>query len=304
VLQQITKDNFNLLLGQFSTKELENLVGKFPYFQQAHVLLAKKYQQENNPSFDEQLQLAALYTQDRELLFALFNQRDVSPVYEPSVVILPSPIELPKEEAAEQEIGVVSEEDSFEVVVSTQEIVAAQEEEIVEVFVETKEDISSPQIEENIQAEEPVVEVKEVFIVNQPHTFGEWLTAFNKVDIVKQEEVIAPPPSDDLAEPDKELEQLYLSNLPLQELVEEETHYSKGLERFIEEQKLKHKPQGIKTANENDLAPELITETMARVYEAQKKYAKAIRAYEILAMRYPEKNDFFAARISELKTNI
>ena len=55
---------------------------------------------------------------------------------------------------------------------------------------------------------------------------------------------------------------------------------------------------------ENELAPELITETMAKVYEMQKKYTKASRCYEILGLKYPEKNDFFAARINYLKNII
>jgi hypothetical protein len=47
--------------------------------------------------------------------------------------------------------------------------------------------------------------------------------------------------------------------------------------------------------------PGLMTETLARVYMEQKKYAKAIQAYEILILKYPEKSVFFANRISEIK---
>jgi tetratricopeptide (TPR) repeat protein len=45
----------------------------------------------------------------------------------------------------------------------------------------------------------------------------------------------------------------------------------------------------------------LMTETLARVYLEQKKYQKAIQAYEILILKYPEKSSFFADRISEIK---
>jgi hypothetical protein len=45
----------------------------------------------------------------------------------------------------------------------------------------------------------------------------------------------------------------------------------------------------------------LMTETLARVYLEQKKYQKAIQAYEILILKYPEKSTFFADRISEVK---
>ncbi len=45
----------------------------------------------------------------------------------------------------------------------------------------------------------------------------------------------------------------------------------------------------------------LMTETLAKVYLEQKKYTKAIQAYEILILKYPEKSSFFAHRILDIK---
>ena len=45
----------------------------------------------------------------------------------------------------------------------------------------------------------------------------------------------------------------------------------------------------------------LMTETLAKVYLEQKKYNKAMQAYEILILKYPEKSSFFADRINEIK---
>ena len=45
----------------------------------------------------------------------------------------------------------------------------------------------------------------------------------------------------------------------------------------------------------------LMTETLAKVYLEQKKFSKAIQAYEILILKYPEKSSFFADRISDIK---
>ena len=42
---------------------------------------------------------------------------------------------------------------------------------------------------------------------------------------------------------------------------------------------------------------ELMTETLARVYLEQKQYKKAIQAFKILSLKYPEKSGFFADRI-------
>lgn len=306
---QLNKDNFNHTLARFSTSELENLLEKFPYFQQAHLLLAKKYQQQSNPKFDQQLQLAALYTQDRELLFSIFNEKEISvpfivqqQVEEIAEHTLPENPSHDEKSLVEEEREPVIAEPILEE--TKQEFESAPEEKLKEVTEQEEIEVVSMEYEPVIIAEDG--ERGNEFSVSEPHTFDEWLHAFSSTETpkleFKQDEIPVEP-----EKMDEELEKLYLTNIPvnLQELVEEETHYSKGLDKFIEEQIQKHKAPGIKMpAYENELAPELITETMAKVYEMQKKYSKAIRCYEILALKYPEKNDFFAARINYLKNII
>ena len=46
---------------------------------------------------------------------------------------------------------------------------------------------------------------------------------------------------------------------------------------------------------------ELMTETLAKIFVKQKKYTKALQAYEILRLKYPEKNSFFANQIKAIK---
>lgn len=299
---QLNKENFNQTLTRFSTSELENLVEKFPYFQQAHLLLAKKYQQQSNPKFDQQLQIAALYTPDRELLYSIFNEKNAATSFETPVAFREEP---------KQEITVKEEATVTEPVLEIAE--EREEEEKVELAPQVAEEKPVEEIAAAEQETEPVIipkegaeETKAEFSVSESHTFEEWLQAFSKTEAPKfefaQEEIPV-----ETEKQDEELEKLYLTNIPvnLQELVEEETNYSKGLDKFIEEQIQKHRAPTVRMpVYENELAPELITETMAKVYEMQKKYTKAIRCYEILGLKYPEKNDFFAARINYLKNII
>jgi len=46
---------------------------------------------------------------------------------------------------------------------------------------------------------------------------------------------------------------------------------------------------------------ELMTETLAKIYLKQQKYKKAIDAFKILSLKYPEKNAFFADQIKKIK---
>ncbi|MFV0236960.1 MAG: hypothetical protein ACK5HU_00290, partial [Flavobacteriales bacterium] len=50
------------------------------------------------------------------------------------------------------------------------------------------------------------------------------------------------------------------------------------------------------TENQN-----LMTETLANIYVEQKKYSKAIQAFKILSLKYPEKSGFFADQIKAIK---
>jgi tetratricopeptide (TPR) repeat protein len=46
---------------------------------------------------------------------------------------------------------------------------------------------------------------------------------------------------------------------------------------------------------------ELITETLALIYFEQKKYDEAIKAFQKLSLKYPEKSVYFASRIKEIE---
>lgn len=53
-----------------------------------------------------------------------------------------------------------------------------------------------------------------------------------------------------------------------------------------------------KSVNEDS---DMVTETLARIYEKQGNIAKAIRAYQKLSLKYPEKSLYFASLIENLK---
>jgi hypothetical protein len=53
--------------------------------------------------------------------------------------------------------------------------------------------------------------------------------------------------------------------------------------------------------SETKIKDELITETLAKIYVKQEKFNKAIKAYDILSLKYPKKSSFFADQINDIK---
>ena len=120
------------------------------------------------------------------------------------------------------------------------------------------------------------------FDKNETHSFSEWLQLAKIAPIVREE-------TEKQMNVSSELEKKF-------DLIE----------KFIE---LNPKiPQAkdatavpINIAKSNETPSSIMTETLAQIYLEQKKYSKAIQAYEILILKYPEKSSFFADRIKNIK---
>ncbi|RUA16797.1 MAG: hypothetical protein DSY83_05190, partial [Flavobacteriia bacterium] len=118
------------------------------------------------------------------------------------------------------------------------------------------------------------------FTKKEKHSFTEWLQLTSKTEEVETEENVM-----------EELERKKKFEL---------------LDRFIQknpkivpQENIKPKVN-IKESTKFD-KNELMTETLAKVYLEQKKYKKAIQAYKILSLKYPEKSGFFADQIQAVK---
>lgn len=56
-----------------------------------------------------------------------------------------------------------------------------------------------------------------------------------------------------------------------------------------------------KTDDEINVTDSIFTESLANIYIKQKQYSKAIRIFEKLNLKYPEKSSYFANRIENIK---
>ncbi|MEP6931021.1 MAG: hypothetical protein ABI850_13445, partial [Flavobacterium sp.] len=156
--------------------------------------------------------------------------------------------------------------------------------------------------EENLEIGKPLD-----FSVNEKHSFQEWLQLSRTEPIDRTKE----GPLEN-TEPVKEVEKIpqpVIEPAAETETIEEERKKKEAIiNKFIQTNpKIPPiKPTAIVPTvsldpNKNEDNSYLMTETLARVYLEQKKYTKAIQAYEILILKYPEKISFFADRISDIK---
>jgi len=150
--------------------------------------------------------------------------------------------------------------------------------------------------EENLEIGKPLD-----FSVSEKHSFQEWLQLARTEPIDRTVEGPKEEPKKQTAE--KTAEPVVQPAI----IDEEKKKKAEIINKFIETNpKISPiKQTAITPAVQFDINKEensyLMTETLARVYLEQKKYTKAIQAYEILILKYPEKISFFADRISDIK---
>lgn len=187
----------------------------------------------------------------------------------------------------------------------------------VEETLEIETEVPEVQIPENVKEAQENLEIGKPidFSVSEKHSFQEWLqlaraepidrsTEAPKEEVREVEELEKEP------EEPKELEIVEKKTIEVIEVIDAEEEKKKKAEiidRFIEtnpkispiKPTMSNPPVQFNINEEENSY--LMTETLARVYLEQKKYTKAIQAYEILILKYPEKISFFADRISDIK---
>lgn len=160
--------------------------------------------------------------------------------------------------------------------------------------------------EENLEIGKPLD-----FSVKEKHSFQEWLQLARPEPIDRTNEIV----QEDIKAVEKNTKKVEKTPEPIKqtipetEIIEDEKKKKAELiDKFIETNPkispIKSDPITLPPIQFNSNQEDntyLMTETLARVYLEQKKYTKAIQAYEILILKYPEKISFFADRISDIK---
>lgn len=319
-----TKDYTYLLNKPYSlndkqTAELENILSEFPFLQSARAIYLKGLYNQDSFRYNTELRKTAAYTTDRSILFDFITSEQFQSVdkevFTQSEKALQS-IAVNDSEIIENEIEVDDAEEhvapvdkleesikrSIQVVEDTetakQKIPEAEDriEESIRSSIKATEDFNTASIEKkDVQKSETIVkETEEKLNIGKPlefnasetHSFAEWLQ-LSKLTPINREEV--PKEEQESAEIDESINKKM-------EIIDK---FIEANPKIAPVKNTMPTPVNIeKSSQENSM---LMTETLARVYLEQKKYSKAIQAYEILILKYPEKSVFFADRISDIK---
>ncbi|MCL6461524.1 MAG: hypothetical protein I4O51_06605 [Flavobacterium micromati] len=256
------------------TEALEKVMDEFPYFQSARAIQLKGLYNQNSFKYNTALKITAAHSTDRSVLFDFITSDTFTSIDK----LL---YERKNEATLEIEVKdsvILGDEIIPEIKLTKleQSILTSIKESTV---IETE---NSPKtIEEKLYIGKPLD-----FSKREQHSFQEWLQLSRSQPI--------------------ERAKLPINDEPLAVIDEEKRKKTELIDKFIETSPkisaVKHgTPSSVSfdiNANDNS---HLMTETLARVYLEQKKYQKAIQAYEILILKYPEKSSFFAERISDIK---
>ncbi|WP_435623499.1 hypothetical protein [Flagellimonas sp.] len=275
----------NTILSPKQTRELEDIIAEYPYFQAARALHLKGLKNLDSYKYNSALKATAAHTADRDVLFDYIT----SSVFVQNNIADSIAGRSPKLE----EKKIISEE--IEPNPDTEIFIPESEENPLPQNIGDAEQILDPKLfasknpkplvkdnrEEETKAESQLGIGKPIpFTKSEKHSFVEWLQLTSE-ETTKEIDVVEP------VEIDKkrkfELLDKFIENNP----------------KIVPKEELKTKVD-IKDSVRMD-KNELMTETLAKVYLEQKKYKKAIQAFKILSLKYPEKSGFFADQIRAVR---
>jgi len=271
-------------------EKLQELKKQFPFFQSAHMLLTLVSKKYDSGIYQETLRKTAISIPNRARLHNLLHSPEA--LKEESIKNKTSEIEHLKAIELHSDKSQPSEEEL------TRQVEKEVEKDIITAFVE-KEVLKTHDWYKPKEKKETKKSVDKKEEINSG-SFTDWLQALKKIDRVEEVEKkqeVEEEESRIITEFKKPEEKKLQEKKALLDKILEE-----GLPTQIRMDKNKDFFEANQKAKESLLENEhLVTETLAKIYALQGNIPKAVRAYEILSLKFPQKSAYFASLIENLK---
>ena len=298
-----------VLCSQNEVQDLKDFCVKFPYSQVFPLLYLRVLSDGNHVNFEEELEKYAHKVTDRVQLYNLLHQKDEG------ISIPISEVEIPEEKLEEAEVSIsdVKVESESEIGEITEfdfeEKWEKQFEEEVNVQINQSETIIDELEKEILASSASAAFVLEEIGDNSPEPdLPEFDLSIGDADDDSELELDVLPVSTN--NQNNSSEKTFLewltnsSNSSLnEEIIVDESSYEVSYIEFEKPKKEFFSP--IKKAKESLNEETLpVSETLAKIYQAQGNISKAIYVYQQLSLIIPEKKSYFASQIKSLKKKI
>jgi hypothetical protein len=314
---------YNLLqdpegIEHLSYEQLEEVLITYPYFQGARMLLLKKHYNQQDSAFDRHLALAAIYAPDRSRLFDFLNEVDLNKEAN-SETLEQSVVEKKNDNLKHQPEEFIQESNKREVSVEVdigEPIWSAEE-----LTKETPQSKEQPIEDWLMDFEPPRMNVKEDLGKKRNFKLPR-IPVLNKgmFDFLDSKEIESKKEASVKTVKEKVEEEAKIIALPKKQAGRRIRSQGKDLESFdfFSEQtdaflkriasrdkgkKKRTEKEAIFSFSENSLEDneEVVSETLADLLAKQGQSIKAIKMYEALILKVPEKNRYFARKIEALR---
>lgn len=297
------------LMDEKSLAHLQRMTADFPYFQPAHILLSLAAKKWDASVYQQSLRKTAIVVSNRSHLFRLIHQFENATVEETKT----RPAETPAAKADPGSAVQTKEETRHELdILKAAELAVEQQPE--EKQPEPME-IASPEDRMEIEIGKQLVQSfveKEVLKTHEAHeitkkteppvSFNDWLT-YVKNQATESAPVKQAEPIEKAKEKpvEKKPDASEIRKQKNKAIIDRIIESSPGLIKAKEEQKFYTPDNKAKESLQDN--EHLVTETLAKIYALQGNVNKAVRAYEILSLKFPQKSAYFASLIQKLKNN-
>ncbi len=301
-------------VSDLSENDLIQLTDQFPYCGIFHELLAKLNHSQKSYKTENSINQAALFVNNRSAFFDFIFKQTLLNTFEKveekitatSEETLPNQNEEASPLAGEKESSIES--SSPKEKIPEPEPVSPETIEIETAKTKESKEDSQPENEINNEAKAEMLKELEKQIISNAVSASIQLEASEKDEA--PEEIIDEQVELSLNKNQKLSFSSWLKTFDSS--VDDETEKQK--KRTIIEKFIQNDPQITPKQTQFFSAPEnaklslaedetFVTETLAEIYAKQGNISKAVKAFEILMSKNPEKKVFFAARIKELKSS-